>query len=605
MTSLPESAGPRPQAEDRAASDWRLVLLILEGYAYLLLIVGTFVGALALLAWGLVARRPLAALAALFVGLPLTVTTGYAIRALFVRVPEPEGVPVDAAAAPRLHALIDDVRRRLRAPRVHRVLVGDAFNASVVQVPRVAVFFPRNVLVLGYPLFAALSLEGLRAVAAHELAHLSSAHGRLAVWVFRARQSWVRLMHSLDARGATPVHAHLLSRWFAPRFQAHANAVARSQERLADRSAVEIAGGRAAAEALAGIEIGAEFLESTFWPDVFAAVDRDAEPPRPFSAMAPALRTALWSPAAPDIRAILDRAADPDGTHPSLRERLESIGLGAEWPTAPQTTAGEALLGPHLAVVAAALDRSWLDAHGDRWRERHVEERTRRRRLGELAALAAPTPEERFELGELVHHLDGEDAALPHYRAALEGGHSRAALVAGGILLGRGDEAGVALIERAMGADPALVSEGCERLVDFLSDRGRLAEAHAYRLRATRQASRDGMAATERRELSAVDRFAPHGLGPVEVAAIVARLADNRGIVGALLVRKELRYSRGVQLVLAIDARGVEAHELAGRIGGDGLGRPDLTVVLLDRRRQPLRAALEAVSGAKIYARSP
>ena len=580
------------------------MLLILEGYAYLLLIVGTFVGALALLVWGLVARRPLAALAALFVGLPLTVTTGYAIRALFVRVPEPEGVPVDAAAAPRLHALIDDVRRRLQAPRVHRVLVGDAFNASIIQVPRVAVFLPRNVLVLGYPLFAVLSPEGLRAVVAHEVAHLSGAHGRLAVWVFRARQSWIQLMHSLNARGATPAHAQLLSRWFAPRFQAHANAVARSQERLADRSAVDIAGGRAVAEALAGIEIGGDFLESTFWPEVFAAVHREAEPPRPFSAMAPALRTALWSPA-PDIEAMLDRGAAPDGTHPSLHERLEAIGLGAERPTAPETTAGEALLGSHLVVVATALDRSWQDTHGDRWRARHLEERTRRRRVSELASLAAPTPEERFELGGLVHHLDGEDAALPHYRAALEDGHARAALVTGGILLDHGDEAGIALIERAMGADPALVAEGCECLVDFLSDRGRLVEAHGYRLRATRQASRDGMAAAERRELSAVDRFAPHELGPAELGMVIARLASNREIVGALLVRKELRYSSGAQLVLAIEARGVEAHELAGRIGSDGLGRPDVTVVLLDGRQQALRAALQAVSGARIYARSP
>jgi len=605
VTSRPEPAEPRPKERDRAASDWRLVLLILEGYAYLLLIVGVFVGALALLAWGVLARQPLVALTAVFVGLPLTITTGYAIRALFIRIPEPEGVPVDAAAAPRLHALVDDVRRRLRAPRVHRVLVGDAFNASVVQVPRVAVFFPRNVLVLGYPLLAALSPDGLRAVVAHEVAHLSSAHGRRAVWVFRARQSWIRMMHSLDARQATPAHAHLLFRWFSPRFQAHANAVARSQERVADRSAVEIAGGRATAEALVAIEIGEEFLESTFWPDVFAAVEQEAEPPRPFSAMAPALRTALWIRPQPGIQAILDRGADPEGTHPPLRDRLQAIGQGAERPGAPETTAGEALLGPYVAVVAASLDRSWQDTHGDRWRAQHDEVGSRRRRLVELAALAAPTPEELFERAGLAHHLDGEDAALPHYRAALEGGHARAALVTGRILLDRDDEAGVALIERAMSADPALVTEGCERLVDFLSERGRLSEAHGYRLRATRQASRDGMAASERRALNAVDRFAPHGLSPEELGAVVARLVSDREVVSAFMIRKELRYSNGAQLVLAIEAQGAGGQDLVGPNGGDALGRQDVTVVLLDRRQQSLRAALEAVSGAKIYARSP
>ncbi len=604
MTNRPERTGPRPQEAGRTASDWRLALLILEGYAYLLLIVGAFVGALALLAWGVAARQPLVALAAVFVGLPLTVTTAHAIRALFVRVPEPEGVPVEAAAAPRLQAMVEDVRRRLRAPRVHRVLVGDEFNASIVQVPRLAVFFPRNILVLGYPLLITLSPDGLRAVIAHEVAHLSSAHGRRAVWVFRAWQSWVRLMRSLAMREATPAHAHLLFRWFSPRFHAHASAVARSQERLADRIAVEIAGGPAAVEALVAIELGGEFLESTFWPDVFDAVEREPEPPRPFEAMGPALQTALWSQAGRGIDEVLGRSGDPEGTHPPLRDRLQAIGLGAERPAPPETTAGDALLGAYLATVAAALDRRWQDTHRDRWRARHEVVQTRRARLAQLAAVAAPTPEERFERAELVHHLDGEDGALPHYRNALEAGHARAALVTGRILLDREDEAGVALIERAMNADPALVAEGCERLVDFLSDRGRLAEAHAYRLRATRQASRDGMAASERSALSAVDRFASHDLSAAELSAVVERLTHHTQVVQAFMVRKHLRYSGGAQLVLAIETRGAGAPEIAGRIGVDALGRHEATVVILDRRQQSLRDALEAVPGAKIYARS-
>ena len=70
------------------------------------------------------------------------------------------------------------------------------------------------------------------------------------------------------------------------------------------------------------------------------------------------------------------------------------------------------------------------------------------------------------------------------------------------------------------------------------------------------------------------------------------------------MIRKELRYSSGVQLILAIEARGPGAPEIANRIGADALDRPDVTVVVLDRRQRSLRDALEAVPGAKIYARS-
>jgi hypothetical protein len=52
------------------ASNLRLALLVLEGYACLLAIIGVFVGAIVFLLWGLFARRPLISLAALFIGVP-------------------------------------------------------------------------------------------------------------------------------------------------------------------------------------------------------------------------------------------------------------------------------------------------------------------------------------------------------------------------------------------------------------------------------------------------------------------------------------------------------------------------------------------------------
>lgn len=177
MTSRPELA--RRSLESGSAigagpaSNLRLALLVLEGYACLLAIIGVFVGAIVFLLWGLFARRPLISLAALFIGVPLVVTTFRAIRALFFHLPEPDGIPVTAAQAPALHALVEQLRRQIEAPGPNRIVVSRYFNASAVQLPRAGIFWPRNILAIGYPLFATLSPDQLRAVISHELAHLS------------------------------------------------------------------------------------------------------------------------------------------------------------------------------------------------------------------------------------------------------------------------------------------------------------------------------------------------------------------------------------------------------------------------------------------------
>lgn len=77
-------------------SNRRLALLVLEGYVYFVLIIGIFAAEVALLAWGLLARRPVIAVIAVLGGVPLVVTTASAIRALFFRISEPDGIPVSS-----------------------------------------------------------------------------------------------------------------------------------------------------------------------------------------------------------------------------------------------------------------------------------------------------------------------------------------------------------------------------------------------------------------------------------------------------------------------------------------------------------------------------
>ena len=582
----------------------RLALLVIEGYIYLALIIGVFVGAVVLLAWGVLNRRPGFALLAILIGVPVTVTAARAIYALFFTVAEPTGIAITTRRGARLHAMVQDVRQQIGAPRIHRILVTAAFNASALQLPRVGIFWPRNTLLVGYPLLATLSREQIRAVIAHELGHITHAHGRFTSWVHRTRRTWERLLDELDARQATPAHVRLLFRWYVPRLHAESVAVSRQQELLADRLAAEVTGAETTAQALVAIGVGGEVLSRTFWPPLLRRVEHDPVPPRPYSTMGPGIWRALGER---DQANLLDQALrddpEPWGTHPSLRERLARLGQRAQLPAAVQSTAAEELLAAEQHDIAGQLDDDWSAAHAADWRAEHDDIRGRRTRLAELEALEQPTPPQIFERAALTERTGHDEGALALYRAAFAAGHSAAGLAAGRILLDQHDESGVEIIETAMDADPVLVQQGCAAIATFLEDRGRAAAAHPYRVRHARAATLSKMAAKERSELTLVDRFVACSDPAADAQRIASCLAAESAVVRAFLASKELRYSTGTQTLLALTANGSLTPQMLDRLKTECGLSEEARIVVLGRHDQQIEAALAGIRGALVYER--
>ena len=58
------------------------------------------------------------------------------LRMFFMRLQPPEGRRLTRDEAPKLFALLDKMRKKLKGPPIHHVLVNDMYNAAVSQVPR-------------------------------------------------------------------------------------------------------------------------------------------------------------------------------------------------------------------------------------------------------------------------------------------------------------------------------------------------------------------------------------------------------------------------------------------------------------------------------------
>jgi Zn-dependent protease with chaperone function len=585
------------------AAGLRLTFLILEGYIYLALIIAIFFAASGFLIWGVLTRRPFIAIVAIMVGVPVAATTARALRALWFLFPEPVGIRVDLNFGAQLYREVQEIAERMGAPRVHRVIVTDANNAAAVQTPRAGVFWPTNTLVLGYPLLATLSVDQIRAVIAHELGHLTHAHSRFASWVHRTRLSWLRLLEILERHQSVPAHVYFLFRFYVPRLDARATAISRQQELLADRLAAAVAGPEVAAQALTAIAIGQRLADETFWPRIYKRVDEDPDPPNPFSQ----LRPGIWDHVENGAQ-LLDRLLEQNttaaDTHSALRDRLAKLGEPPRWPGPVQTPAADYFFGAQKQDLAVALDRQWQEPRRRGWRKLHDEIRHRRDRLVQLAALAEPSPEHTFERGRLLECEGDEDTALQLYLSAHRQGLA-AGLAAGRILLNREDASGIALIDTAMDADAALIEHGCKSVAEFLERRGRHADAHRYQGRMTRETTKTSMARAERAKLSVVDRLRPCADQNVGIPALSRRLALEPGVRRAFLATKELRYSNGTQLVLAVVVKNGIAADLGERLSREGLLPDGVMLITLGPHDHALEAALGAVAGGLIYDGSP
>ena len=103
------------------------------------------------------------------------------------------------------------------------------------------------------------------------------------------------------------------------------------------------------------------------------------------------------------------------------------------------------------------------------------------------------------------------------------------------------DEAGFALIERAMLLDEDATISGCEVLRDYCRRHGREEQANAWNRRLAESAENKRIADKERNELLLEDQFKPHGMTAVEVAQLRTELKSVPGLRKAYFVQKRLQ----------------------------------------------------------------
>lgn len=549
-----------------------------------------------------------------FLAIPLWYLVKGAVQALFVRLPAPEGREITRIDAPALFAALDEMRRQMKGPRFHHVLIVNEVNAAVVQRPAFGLIgWPRNYLLLGLPLLECMPAAEALAVVAHEYGHLAGSHGHFSAFIYRLRHTWGTVQAYTDhIRGWLGRLVAPLVRWYAPYFNAYTFVLARSDEYHADAAAAELVGPSNAAHALKRVNLVAprhqQFLQQTF-----GRIDHEAAPPHDLMHRwaSDAGQVVAEADAQRWLRDALDREGDIADTHPTLRARLAALshtGEAFEEPPPPMVgeSAAQTWFGQLVENLRSEFQAKWAEQVSQPWAERHAEAQKQRQRLLELRAMAQRDVDLQIEMLRLSMQVEPETDLREELAAHPD--HALGLLLEGIVRLRKGEREGLGLLDRAIELDPEATKPACEQAHAFLSERKEAEAAEGY---AARWRGRHELESERSQQLQHVDpkhALVPHGVDAETISTLKSRFSEVTlaHIAHVYLVRRVIpadpsvvQLVMGVQLTWRGQRRGKQ-HEVVNRLAALDWPPLPLVFVTLDGQFAPLKKKFQVLADAKL-----
>jgi Zn-dependent protease with chaperone function len=547
----------------------RVAALATFGYVYIfaaiafLILCAVLIGAIAI--YGRAVNRLTMYMVLIFI-----VPAFLLLRSLWVKFPAPTGTKLKRKQVPELFALVNRLTKSLQAPSFHQILLTSEFNAAVCQVPRLGIFgWQQNYLILGLPLMQALSPEQFQAVLAHEIGHLSGNHSRFAGWIYRVRKTWMQILERFQTEQGAEVVAmsfYGFINWYSPLLSAYSFVLARANEYEADRCAANSVGNQHTAEALILVGVRSQYIDNSYWKNIYQQVNTQPEPPNsPFAQLAQSLQNEIEPET---YQKLLERSltlkTDTSDTHPCLRDRLQALGFN---PSAmpvmnfSPVKASQKFLGSALANLTEQFDREWYTNVKASWKDRFTYI------LGLRAALQAIEEKSKSEILNLTEawnralwtsEVIGDREAIPLAQnvIAMQADHAGANYLLGKVLIEDEDLKGIEHLEIAMQGDVDTFIPSCELIYGFLKQRGKNDEAQKYQQKLESHHQIVYLAQQERVSVSCFDALITHDLPEEEVKKLQQYLSGYKDIETVYLVRKQLNhFPEKPMFVLAIKCK--------------------------------------------------
>jgi len=318
-------------------------------------------------------------------------------------------------------------------------------------------------------------------------------------------------------------------------------------------------------------------------------------------------------PTAERSRELLSEAlnveTDLADTHPSLRDRLASLGTEGAVPTPLDINSAQVYLGGRFHDFIGRFDERWR-VHVTPWFEGRFQfVEGLRNRLAEVRAQEGAEEGDISRLVEearIIDELQGREASLPLFEKVLrvDPGEPYAKCVVAFERLRAGDDAAVDMMEAAMASVPGFTLEGCQALRDYFASRDDMASANKYHERLITEVQRRDAIERERSSVPMAKVYLPPTLEPAAVEVIREAIRSTSSIGKAYLVRKRLELSEEPCHLLVLKLK--RLHFVSGSRNilqevAEAIRIPDqVLVVLLNDKNGRLLRFVRKVEGAEL-----
>jgi len=289
----------------------------------------------------------------------------------------PEGVRLSRSGGASMYRLTDEVGRLFGGMRVDTIWITPEMNAAVLQRPRWGLLGRMQThLLIGLPLAHSVSELQLRAILAHEYAHLYFQRRGVAAWAGHVRAWWARVVDVSFER--LPLIGYWLDRYTQRHF-IDARDLSRIEEFEADRHAGRVSGQRLLAETVLDVAVKEAFLVHDYWAKVMSQARWRAAPLiRPFRELRLGMQAGFsaWRGRRDCLQGLLSGAdAGESLLHPSVAERLQALGQRPGLLPSLSVSAAERHLAAMLPMLAWAFDYSWWLSCKEAWQQTYRDER--------------------------------------------------------------------------------------------------------------------------------------------------------------------------------------------------------------------------------------